>query len=327
MSNIEDDPLAQLQPLYVVQERDIDLLLLEELHSSLGFVRWFGQRVGLQSPDFNGAWYSVSNADGESDLLLRVLVGNERVGVLIEDKIAASEQPDQDKRYHTRGDQGVKDKWFDRYVTCICAPRAYLDALARDSKYEHRIEYEEIADWFKQQRDQRAGWRSGVINAAITQGRKGYIKQVNPAVTEFHIAYYERLQRTQPQLQMSRPTPKGSGGTWIIVSVPGWPKTIHLNHKLPLGSVELSFERSTRDQLLALAVDWPENVQPITTGKYGSLAIRVPAIDVERPFEAQVAAVHEAFAAMRRLVPLAQLSDRLWNMDSAPELGTATKRP
>jgi hypothetical protein len=84
----------------------------------------------------------------------------------------------------------------------------------------------------------------------------------------------------------------------IIVWASGWPKTIHLNHKLRLGSVEVSFERSTREQLLALAIDWPENVQPTTTGKYGSLAIKVPAIDVEWPFEGQVTVVDEPFAAM-----------------------------
>jgi|HubBroStandDraft_1064217.scaffolds.fasta_scaffold09016_7 hypothetical protein len=327
MSNIEEDTLGQLPAIYVVQERDIDLLLLEELHSSPHFVNWFGQRVDLQSVAFDGAWYSVSNADGESDLLLRVLVGHERVGVLIEDKVAASEQPDQDKRYHTRGGQGVKNKWFDRYITCICAPRAYLDALSPESKYAHRISYEEIADWFKRQANQRAEWRCRVINAAITQARKGYIKQVNLAVTKFHEAYYERLNRTQPQLQMSQPTVKGSGGTWIILWVSGWPKTIHLNHKLRLGSVELSFERSTREQLLVLAVDWPDNVLPITTGNYGSLAIKVPVIDVESPFEAQVAEVDEAFSAMQKLVPFAQLSDRLASMPSAAELGTAAKRP
>jgi hypothetical protein len=319
--NMRDDPLGQLQPLYVVQERDIDFLLLEELHSSPGFVDWFGQRVGLQSAVFDGAWYSVSNADGESDLLLRVLAGKERVGVLIEDKIAASEQPDQDERYHKRGAKGVTDGWFDRYITCICAPQAYLDTLAPESKYGYRLAYEEIADWFTQQQDSRATWRGRVIKAAITQGRKGYTKQVNDAVTKFHIAYYARLRRTQPTLEMSRPTPKGSGGSWIILWVSGWPKTIHLNHKLSRGSVELSFERNSRDQLMDLGIDWPEGVLPITTGGYGSLAITVPAIDVEKPFETQVAAVDEAFAAMQTLVPLARLSDRLSSMvRSEPEL-------
>jgi hypothetical protein len=305
------DPLGELQSLYVVQERDIDLLLLEELQSNASFVEWFVQQVGLQNPTFDNAWYSVSSADGESDLLLRVHVGRERVGVLIEDKIAASEQPDQDGRYHSRGLKGIKDGWFDRYLTCICAPQEYLAGLSPDSKYDYRIKYEAMADWFSQQQDPRSKWRSGVIREAITQGRKGYVKQVNPAVSAFHMAYYERLQGTQPILQMARPTPKGSGGTWIILWVAGWPKTIHLNHKLSRGSVELSFERNTRDQLVALGVSWPNNVVPITTGKYGSLASAVPVIDVKKPFETQLVAVEKAFAAMQALVPFAQMIGRL----------------
>lgn len=75
----------------------------------------------------------------------------------------------------------------------------------------------------------------------------------------------------------------------------------------------MSFERSTREQLLALSIEWPDDVIPIATGRYGSLAIRVPAIDVTRPFEAQVAEVDEAFAAMQKLVPFEKLSDRLVN--------------
>ena len=305
------DPLETLRPLYVVQERDIDLLLLEELHSNGSFVEWFGQRMSLQSPTFDNAWYSVCTADGESDLLLRVRVGRERVGVLIEDKIAAIEQPEQDERYHRRGEQAVKDGWFDRYLTCICAPQEYLAGLPSNSRYDSRVEYEAIADWFSHQHDARSRWRSDVIRAAISQGRKGYVKQVNPAVSEFHLAYYARLQSTQPNLQMARPTPKGSGGTWIILWVAGWPKRIHLNHKLWRGSVELGFERNTREQLVALGVSWPDNVVPITTGKYGSLAINVPAIDVEQPFATQLEAVDAAFAAMQALIPFAQLIERL----------------
>lgn len=305
------DSLGKLQAVYVVQERDIDLLLLEELHSNPGFVTWFGQRVGLQNPVFDNAWHSVSSADGESDLLLRVHVGNERVGVLIEDKVAADEQPDQDERYHTRGKQGIKDRWFDRYLTCICAPKEYLAGLSADNQYDYRLEYEAIADWFSQQRDARSKWRSGLIREAISQARRGYVRQINPAVTAFHMAYYERLQGTQPNLQMARPTPKGSGGTWIILWVAGWPKTIHLNHKLGRGSVELSFERNTREQLVALGVAWPKNVVPSTTGNYGSLAIEVPVIDVKKPFETQLVAVDEALAAMQALVPFARLIDRL----------------
>lgn len=47
--------MGKLQSLYVVQERDIDLLLLEELQSNASFVEWFGRCVGLQNPAFDNA--------------------------------------------------------------------------------------------------------------------------------------------------------------------------------------------------------------------------------------------------------------------------------
>src|SRR4051812_20400751 len=90
--------------LVTVEERDIDLLLMEEFHVSEPFVRWFCKQVGLMEQlAFDGAWHSVSNTDGETDLLLRVRVGNRRIGVLIENKVAAPEQEKQDERYHRRG--------------------------------------------------------------------------------------------------------------------------------------------------------------------------------------------------------------------------------
>lgn len=44
-----EDPMRELEPLHVIQERDIDLLLLEELHSSPDFVAWFGERVSTSA--------------------------------------------------------------------------------------------------------------------------------------------------------------------------------------------------------------------------------------------------------------------------------------
>jgi hypothetical protein len=72
-----------------VEERDIDLLLMEEFQISDGFVAWFCD--------------SISDTDGETDLLLRVIIGNRRIGVLIENQISAPEQDEQGERYHIRG--------------------------------------------------------------------------------------------------------------------------------------------------------------------------------------------------------------------------------
>lgn len=216
------------QPVIVaVQERDIDMLLLEQLHASPPFVAWWCEQLGLAGAVFDGAWHSVSNADGETDVLLRVRVGGELVGVLIENKVAASEQHEQDLRYHRRGSQGIADGWFDRYVTCMCAPQAYLDGLPDQSQYLGRIAYEAIAAWFSKRDDVHSAWRRRVMDEAISQGRRGYMKVVNDAVTAFHRDYYAHLCRTRPNLRMNPPGDRGSQGYWMILWMDGWMAQAH----------------------------------------------------------------------------------------------------
>ena len=83
------DPMQDILSLYAVQERDIDLLLLEETHTSPEFVSWFAGCVGLRDAVFDKVCIGVCSSDGETDLLLRVLVGDERVGILIEENRCA----------------------------------------------------------------------------------------------------------------------------------------------------------------------------------------------------------------------------------------------
>jgi hypothetical protein len=89
--------------LQSVTERDIDLLLMEEFHISDEFVAWFCGDLGLYGVSPAGAWHSLSDADGQSDLLLRVLKERRRIGILIENKVSAPEQDLQAERYHLRG--------------------------------------------------------------------------------------------------------------------------------------------------------------------------------------------------------------------------------
>lgn len=90
-----------------VNERDIDLLLLEEFLSSVDFGTWFIARL---DPDPGGlccvdARRSVTQANVESDTEVdfRDSAGC-RLRVLIENKVGASLQPQQAERYLARGE-------------------------------------------------------------------------------------------------------------------------------------------------------------------------------------------------------------------------------
>jgi PD-(D/E)XK nuclease superfamily len=152
-----------------VVERDIDLLLMEEFHVSDDFVAWFCSKLGLHGITPAGAWHSLSDTDGESGLLLRVLQGERRIGVLIENKVGAPEQDLQAERYHLRGIKSREQGKLDDYVTVMCAPQRYLDALSPTSAYQHRVSYELIAAWFNTQQSRRT---------TAANGREGFLHRI-----------------------------------------------------------------------------------------------------------------------------------------------------
>jgi hypothetical protein len=290
-----------------VTERDIDLLLMEEFHASDAFVAWFCGEVGLCDVTPAGAWHSVSDTDGESDLLLCVTQGTRRIGVLIENKVAAPEQDHQAERYHLRGIRSREQGKIDDYLTAICAPRRYLDGLSSTSLYHHRIAYERIADWFAGQSGRRAAWRHHIMLEAIEQGRRGYTMVVNATNTAFHLAYWEHLRRHHPKIQMARPKSRGSKSTWIILKGRDFPKNVNMHHKFDQQAMEIGFAGRSVDELLAVRSDWPDDIVPVQKGGTASLAIRVPAIDMTLGVDAQLPAIEAALAAAYKLMPFASL--------------------
>ena len=102
----------------------------------------------MQDTVLEEARRNVTDADGESDIVLWVRAGGQRMVVLVENKINAPEQERQDERYHVRGRRLAETAGADRYLTVICAPGRYLDGLPSGSACQHRVSYEDIAGWF-----------------------------------------------------------------------------------------------------------------------------------------------------------------------------------
>jgi hypothetical protein len=293
--------------LAAVTERDIDLLLMEEFHVSEDFVAWFCGEVGLTSVSPAGAWHSLSDTDGESDLLLRVLKDGRRIGVLIENKVNAPEQDRQAERYHLRGIKCREQGKLDDYVTVMCAPQRYLDALDSKSVYQHRLAYERIASWFSEQKGPRAAWRHHIMLEAIEQGRRGYTMAVNAAITEFHLAYWEYLRKEHPRIQMARPKNRGSKSSWIVLRGLDFPKGVNLHHKIDQQVMEIGFSARRIEEVLAAKADWPDDIAKAQKGGTASLAISVPHIDMNRAFAEQLPAIDAALKAAYRLMPYASL--------------------
>jgi len=296
--------------LQSVAERDVDLLLMEEFHITPGFATWFAERVALgPAAIFDGAWHSLSDQDGETDLLLRVRIASERVAVLIENKIAASEQSEQDRRYHLRGLRSQEAGRFDRFVTCICAPQAYLDGLSAASAYEYQVSYEAIRDWFAVQEGPRAIWRHAIVKEAIDQGRRGYVMKIHAGKSDFHQGYWEYLQLHHPALLMRKPAKKGAKSDWVFFKTIDFPKGVTLVHKNDQACLDLQFERTLATDLAKLRQpEWPEGVRVLQRKKSAALSLRVPRCDVDLPVEGQTDKIEAALAAAYELARLARIT-------------------
>jgi PD-(D/E)XK nuclease superfamily protein len=290
-----------------VAERDIDLLLMEEFHASDEFVDWFCGEAGLRGALPAGAWHSLSDTDGESDLVLRVIKDGKRVGILIENKIGAPEQDLQAERYHLRGIKSREQGKLDDYRTVICAPARYLESLSNASTYQYRVSYEQIADWFSRQSGRRAAWRHHILLEAIDQGRRGYTMAVNAVNTAFHLAYWEHIQKRHPRIHMARPKNRGSYSSWVILKGHDFPKAVNMHHKFDQQVMEIGFAGHNVDEVLAVNSAWPDDIMLVQKGKTASLAIQVPPIDMKIEFVKQIPSIEEALAAAYRLMPYSSL--------------------
>lgn len=288
-----------------VAERDIDLLLMEEFHANDEFVVWFSSKVGLDGILPAGAWHSVSDTDGESDLLLRVIKEGLKIGILIENKIGAPEQDGQAERYHLRGIRSREQGKVDDYRTVICAPTRYLEALSEASKYQHRVSYEAIAEWFNRQKDRRAQWRYKIMLEAIDQGRRGYTMIVSEVNTAFHLAYWEHIQMRHPRIHMAKPGSRGNYSNWIIFKGHEFPRNVYMHHKFDQQVMELGFSGRKVDDVLATNPSLPSDVMLIQKGRTASLVVRVPPIDMKLSFAEQLTEIEVALSAAYRLMPFA----------------------
>lgn len=287
--------------LATVAERDIDLLLMEEFHVSPVFAGWFADLAGVGAATFDGAWHSVADNDGETDLLLRVTSRGKRVGILIENKIAAVEQSRQADRYHIRGVRARDAGLFDDYVTCMCAPSAYLDGLAASSTYGRHVSYETIRDWFGQFDDARSVWRQRIMSEAIEQGRRGYVMIVDAEKTAFQRDYWNYLQTKHPLIHMREPKDKGPRSVWIVLKTQRMPSGVTLDHKNEQGFLDLTFLGKDLESLLSVKSDWPDGIVPRQKGKSAVLQKVVPKLDMSVGLDRQLDKMEAVMAAAYEL--------------------------
>jgi len=305
--------LTDIQPLEAVAERDIDLLLIEELNVDSSFRSWFyGLVWGTIDQDltFLGAWHSLTHPQyGESDIVVLVQGAEDRkLAILIEDKIDAEPQPNQAGRYRIRGDAGIEKEWWHQYRTCIVAPQAYLDSNSEAELYDVRLSYESIKQWFVEKpTDPRAKYKAQLIEEAIEQNRRGYRGVPHGGVTQFWLDYWKLSKTEFPELQMRKPTKIPANSDWPRFKPRGMNPDFVVIHKLRRGAVDLtisgagdSIERLTElnESLLS------DGLSILTTHKSAAIRMEVPLVDRFGELAPHIDKARAGLLAASRLIEL-----------------------
>ncbi len=166
-----------------VSERDIDLLVVEELVASPNFREWLAISAGLPAGQtLSSVSRSVVTSTGESDLEVSYCKDEIRTRLLVENKIDATFQRDQIRRYLERAQGYLTSGACERAATVLIAPDSYKDS---GGAFDIVISYAMLRAWFANNAkgDERSLYKLHLIDAAIHRGTTGWVLVPSEAAT------------------------------------------------------------------------------------------------------------------------------------------------
>ena len=289
-----------------VFERDVDLLLINSFINNEAFFKKFINKFGLTGYELVSLEHSLSDNDGESDVTIILTDGNNKIALLIEDKIDAIAMPKQRDRYNLRGNKGVEKGFYDKYYVSIVAPQSYLDTNVESKKYEYRISYEELIEMFGNDT-----YAVSILKQAIEEKKKGYVIVEDKNVTLFWQNYYEYVEENFPDLIIRRyDGPRGANAWWpgFILPIKG----TKIDYKSDRGFVDLSLDGLGEYyyEVSNLLDDKLEHdMSLVRTGKSLSIRIKVPIVHFNEEFSNYIDEIDISLIAVKRLSELLKKID------------------
>jgi hypothetical protein len=245
-------------------ERDVDLLLVEELKCSPAFVAWFAGRVGATLGS-SFAWEGSSVAHSkrrlhnrrEIDITLHLESGAGRVTILIENKLDTDPQPRQAESYLEEAAALVTSGEAEAAHTVLVAPQAYLKRASDfTQKFNSAISYEDISQFISDRSHREVGelaarleHRRALLDQAITKARRGYEAVPVSEIAAFNAQYVGLLREfgvnLEPGPTMLKEGRPGESKTMIFApaALPKWPflPQTRLVHQLREGNANINF--------------------------------------------------------------------------------------
>lgn len=286
-------------PVESIRERDVDLILLEELSTDNSFCDWFIRELDL--PDLtsiNGAWRSISAFGlGETDILFSYNSNDKKIFVLIENKLDTSFQNEQFNRYIKRADEYLIKKECDNAFAILFAPKLYCE---NQSDFENYLTYETVAERLEFVGTKRNLFKSNLLQIATEKLRRGYQPVNSVPVQNFWHSYWRFKEEKFPSLVMKKPD--------IVPHNSDWPmlyddklKNIVLYHKLGQGNTDATFKGFPDEVEFKIKENIPEWAKFKKHSKSFSIRVYSGKVDRTKDFNTQINNVENGLKNLERI--------------------------
>ena len=297
--------------LAYIAERDTDFALMREISLSTEV-----QKLFLKKVDEEGTLVKVFHSlvqeekagkFGESDVVFIFRRPDKSCfALLIEDKVAASAQPEQRERYELRASKLEKKLGLKGHYIILFAPQKYLDKES-SKKYDLQISHESIAALCVDELDKQVF----VGSCKVKQSGK---KQIDYEITDFWNNLIDYIDEEYPDLQFNKDkVDRGprSGWTEFGTSI----NSIRVVYKSNLNVIDLTFYKMAgkRNDVIPifekLGIDFGDSYFKDVTG---SLALRknLPSslkTDFRKPFDSQKDKMHKIIDEVCKMVEMVKI--------------------
>lgn len=313
--------MDQMLTLTHATERDVDLLLVEELRCSAAFVRWLVSQVVATANtalryESSEVTHSKRRVHNRREIDICVTLRGQTdlpIYLLIENKLDTSEQANQAESYQAEARLLVSDGIARQAYTILVCPGAYAAEHAEfASKFDVNISYEAVIAYLTDRTSEpgelglRLQHRREMLEQAITKARRGYESVPLPLIERFNTKYaaltaqsFPMLKPGQSMLKERRP---GESKTMIFAPevLPNWEflPQMRIVHQLREGNANVNFY-TWGDHFTALAATVAADLagtpyRPVPTinkrssGRSGlMIVVETPSIDNEAGFDDQ----------------------------------------
>jgi hypothetical protein len=327
-------------------ERDVDMLLIEELAASPDFATFVLQKaLGdsiVQIAEHN-VFHSVRRTHNrrEIDIQLNATCSNgKRYIVLIENKLDTTAQMGQAQSYQDEANVLLALNRADLVKTMLVCPKHWpaADPTFAD-EFDAVLSYENIGDFLAKRNLQtngeigaRLSHRIAMLEQALSKARRGYQPIPEPDIDDFNARYIATMKEhgfnLKPGPKMLKSGRPRDSRTMIFdrAVLPDWPflPRLRLVHQLSEGAAKVNFfgwgnqfsKLATQISIDIEGTGW--HIAPTKNSKLGggtslSLIAETTFINNLRPFEDQIDAVLEGLNAVNAL------KDWLWSNQAKVE--------